>query len=143
MSFITIAQKLKDILDTVKNASGSALSATFDYDPGYTSSLGFPYACVVNKTAEEEALDTANNQTLYHFVLRVCDVNSTKTQVEQNIRNCADQLLAELRKRENMTFGGTVDKVYPFQVNFFWDNSQQTPMRVCEITVDVLMHYSI
>lgn len=92
-----------DILTTVKTTSDN-LSAVFQYDPGYTDELGFPYACVVTKGVTEEALDTANNQALYRFTIRAVDVSTDKAQVETTMRGLADDLLAELRKRANMTF---------------------------------------
>jgi len=88
-------------------------------------------------------LDTATNQTLYRFSIRVCDVNKDKAQTEETIRSLVDEILAELRKREHINFGGLVDRVLPFEVTFGWENSGQTPMRWGEIRVDVLMHYAI
>jgi len=59
------------------------------------------------------------------------------------MRGLADDLLAELRKRANAQLGGLVDRVLPFDVNFAWDNGQQTPTRVLEINIDVLENHSI
>lgn len=105
MTFINIASELKDIIDTVKSGSGASyLSETFSYDPGYTDDSGFPYACVINRGASESHLDTATNKTLYRFVIRACDVNKDKAQLETTLRTLCDLILAELRKRANITF---------------------------------------
>lgn len=87
-------------------------------------------------------MDTVYNQALYRFIIRACDVNKDKAQLETTIRSLADEILAELRKRANLTFDGTVDRVLPFTVTFGWDNSQQVPLRYVEIGVDVLMNYT-
>lgn len=143
MSFINISSEIFDIIETVKDVPSAYLSAVFSYDPGYTDDDGFPYACIIAKGATEEHLDTATNQTLYRFVIRACDVNKDKAQTEVTVRSLVDEILAELRKRAHINFGGTVDRVLPFEVTFGWDNGTQTPMRWAEIAVDVLMHYSI
>lgn len=143
MSYITIASELLDIITTVKNVPSAYLSEVFWYDPGYTDDSGFPYACIINRGGTEEHLDTATNQTLYRFSIRVCDVNKDKAQTETTIRSLVDEILAELRKRGNLQLGGAVDRVLPFEVTFWWENGTQTPMRYAEIQVEVLMHHSI
>lgn len=143
MSYVTIASELLDIITTIKNRPSAYLSEVFWYDPGYTDDSGFPYACVVSRGGTEENLDTATNQALYRFSIRACDVNKDKAQTETTIRSLVDEILAELRKRANIQFGGAVDRVLPFEVSYGWDNGTQTPIRWAEIQIDVLMHHSI
>lgn len=144
MSFVNIANQIYDILVDIKDAPSAYLAEVFNHDPGYTDDSGFPYACVINRGATEEHLDTATNQTLYRFVVRACDVNKDKAQTETTVRSLVDEVLAELRKREHINFGGTVDRVLPFEVTFGWsENTSQVPMRWAEIEVNVLTHFSI
>jgi hypothetical protein len=143
MTFVAINTALKSILDTVRDASGSVLAATFDYEVSYTDEDGTPYACIVNRGAEETALDSCSNQTLYKFSIRVIAVNKDKSLMESTMRTLADDILGELRKRVHLTLGGIVDRVLPFVVTWHWDNGQQVPLRYFEIEVSVLKNFAI
>lgn len=101
MSYKIIADELLSIITTVKSTS-PYLSEVFGYDPGYTDDSGFPFACVVNRGGTEEHLDTATNQALYRFSIRVCDVNKDKAQTEETIRSLVDEIMTELRKRAHI-----------------------------------------
>jgi len=141
MSFYAIGQNLKTILDTVKTNSGR-LANVYDYDSPDTDT-GYPYATLTPKQAEEESLDTAFNQTLYKFVIRAVDVNKDKAVMEATMRKLADDILGELRKGANQTFGGTVDRVLPFTVSWGWENTNQLPSRFFEVSVEVLKDFAI
>lgn len=142
MGFVNIASSLKTILDTVKTNTNK-LQAVFDYDvPGPVD--GYPYACIAQQGAVEDPLDTANNKSLYTFIIRVVDVAQDKTLTEAKMRSLADAILAELRKRENATFGGAADKVFPFKTTWRWSSgSDQIPQRILEIEVTIQQSYSI
>lgn len=142
MSYKIIADELLSIITTVKSTS-DYLAEVFWYDPGYTDDSGFPFACVVNRGGTEEHLDTATNQALYRFSIRVCDVNKDKAQTEETIRSLVDEIMTELRKRAHIQLWGLVDRVLPFEVSFSWENANQTPMRCADIQIDVLAHHSI
>lgn len=141
MSFYAIGQSLKTILDTVQTNSGR-LANVYDYDSP-DPDTGYPYATLTPKQAEEESLDTAFNQTLYKFVIRAVDVNKDKAVMEATMRKLADDILGELRKGGNQTFGGTVDRVLPFTVSWGWENTNQMPSRFFEVSVEVLKDFAI
>lgn len=103
MSFYAIGQSLKSVLDTVQAGGGNRLSVVYDYDAPDTGT-GYPYATLTPKAAEEESLDTSTNQILYSFVIRAQDVQKDKATMEATMRRLCDDILAELRKRANITF---------------------------------------
>lgn len=141
MSFYAIGQSLKTVLDTVQTNSGR-LANVYDYDSPDTDT-GYPYATLTPKQAEEEALDTAFNLTTYKFIIRAVDVNKDKTTMEATMRRLADDILAELRKQANQTFGGTVDRVLPFTVAWGWDTANQMPSRFFEVSIEVVKDFAI
>jgi hypothetical protein len=142
MSFYAIGQSLKSVLNTVQSAPSSRLAVVYDYDSPETGT-GYPYATLTPKGAEEESLDTATNQTLYSFVIRCQDVQKDKSTMEATMRRLCDDILAELRKASNITFGGSVDRVLPFTVSWGWDTANQIPSRFFEIEVQVLRNFQI
>jgi hypothetical protein len=75
--------------------------------------------------------------------LRAVDVGKDKTTTETTVQTLADAILAELRKRANITLGGIADRILPFRVSFKWDNNGQTPFRYCEIEIDILVSHNI
>ena len=140
---ISIVNALYAILQKVLSDHPELVWAIFAHDPWSTDDDGYPYMCIVDKGATEEVLDTAMNQTLYSFAIRVVDVNKNRAQTVETVRKLTDALLVELRKREHLTLGGVADRVLPLEVVFAWDIWNQTPVRYCEINVDVLTHASI
>jgi len=141
MSYVNITSKLFEIMETVRDDSN--LAVVFNYDPWFTDESGFPYSCIVTNTATEESLDSCNNQTLYQFLIRTIDATKSKVITETVLRTICDRFLTELRKRENITLGGVVDRLLPFEVTWWWDTSNQTPMRYFEISITALCHNSI
>ena len=142
MSYVSIASKLKDVIDIVRDASGSKLATTFDFDsPTTDQTTGFPYAMVSTWPMDEDMLDSATNEALYTFVIRACDANKDKATMETNMRGLADDILAELRKRVHLFLDDTADKVLPFKVEWSWTNNGDVPMRVCDIRIQILYHY--
>lgn len=142
MSFYAIGNSLNTILTTVKNATGSRLQEVYNYDAPDTGT-GYPYATIGTPEAEENVLDTATNETVYKFTIRSVDVNKDKANMEQTMRRLADDILTELRKAANQTFGGTVDRVFPFTVKFSWGMEGNVPSRICEIQVEVSKEFTI
>jgi hypothetical protein len=137
MTFVNIASRLYTIIQNVKNAPWSKLSGVFSYDPSYTDEAGFPYASIINRGATESLGDQCENITLYAFSIRVCDVVNDKTLTENTLRSLCDDILAELRREVNLDLSGTVEKIYPLQVSWGWDNTSQNPLRFFEISMDV------
>lgn len=140
MSFYSIGNALKTILDTVKVGS-TILADVFNYDSP-DANTGYPYACVVLKEGDEEALDTFNNAANYRFFIRAVDVNKDKAAMEQTMRQLCDEIMAELRKAGHQTLGGTVDRVQPFKISWGWQTQQDLPSRFFEIEIEVMKDIS-
>lgn len=141
MSFQAIGASLKTILDTVKAAS-TRLQIVYE-TPSPDTDTGYPYATISPASAVEEELDTATNQTLYKFVIRAVDASNSKATMEATMRNLCDEILAELRKGAHQTFGGTVDRVLPFNVSWGWETTNTLPSRFFEIEIEVLKNFDI
>lgn len=142
MSWNAIANEIKSILDTVKGAQNSRLQEVYNYDAP-DADTGYPYATLGDDGAEESSLDTMSNQAIYNFVIRVVDVNKDKSAMVVNMRKVVDDIMAELRKREHITLGGTVDRFLPFVVSWGWESTNQVPTRICEIKISVLKDFTI
>lgn len=141
MSYYDISQKLKTILETVRDGAGGRLAAV--YDTQVPTTPGYPYATLSTGEATEESLDTELNSTLYRFTIRAVNVSEDKVATETTMRKLADDLLAELRKRENQTLGGTVDRFLPFSLNWGYESGSTVPNRYFEIRLEILKHYPI
>jgi hypothetical protein len=141
MSYYTISQSLKTILETVRDGGGNRLASI--YDTQVPTSPTYPYATLSTGEATEESLDTATNTTLYRFTIRAVNVAEDKVTTETTMRKLADDILAELRKRANQTLGGTVDRFLPFTLSWGWENGSTVPNRYFEIRLEILKHFSI
>lgn len=141
MSYYDISQKLKTILETVRDGGGGRLSSVYDTLVPETTS--YPYATISNGDANEKALDTSNNVALYRFTIRAVNVTQDKVAGEATMRRLADDILAELRKRANQTLGGTVDRFLPYTLTWGWEGGNTTGNRFFEISIEVLKDYSI
>ena len=80
MSYYSIAEELKDILDTIVSATNSNLAIAYDWDN--QESEKYPFASLITKDATEEFLDTATNQVTYNFSIRVVSINKNKSTLE-------------------------------------------------------------
>lgn len=141
MSFYDIGQELYDVLDTVKTG-GTRLAAIYNYQIASTEVEAFPYAYVAPGPSEEKELDTASNQALYNYTIRATDVYTDKAATEVTMRQLADDILSELRKRVNQNLGGLADRVH-FNTQFYSDTGNGSPVRYFEISVEVMRNFSI
>lgn len=141
MSYYAISQKLKTILETVRDGAGGRLAEI--YDTQVPTSPEYPYATISSGDATEDTLDTELNKTLYRFTIRAVNVSEDKVATETTMRKLADDILAELRKRENQTLGGTVDRFLPYTLTWGYENGNTVPNRYFEIQLEILQHYSI
>lgn len=142
MTYISIASALKSILTTVKGAVWSKLAEVYDYDmPSPEDATGYPYACISNGEMHEEILDTVDNLATYTFLLRVIDIANDREATEANMRGLADDIMAELRKKTNLYLWGAYN-ILPFTLSWKWESGSSTPIRVCEITVQVQKSFS-
>ncbi len=140
MSYYAIADKLETILNTVK-ANGTRLAAV--YDTQVPEAIEYPYATISNGDANEKALDNQFNITLYRFIIRVVNIGTDKVAVEATLRQLADEIMAELRKRENQTLGGTVDRFLPYTLTWGWEIGNTPGNRFFEINLEVMKDFSI
>ena len=141
MSYTWIATKLKAILDIVQSTSPRL---AFVYDTQVPDSPSYPYATLSSGEMKEEELDTWSNIALYSFTIRAVNVAIDKETSEATMRWLADDLLSELRKRENQTLGGTVDRFLPYTLNWWYENSAwSVPSRFFEIKMEIMKNYSI
>jgi hypothetical protein len=107
----------------------TTLSAVYNYDVKTYNS--FPTATIWVIEWEEIFLDTGNNSDNLIFKIKVVDQNKNIDTMEARMRLLADNILWELRKRENQTLNNTVCKI-TFSINWGWIDDEQ-PMRVFEI----------
>ena len=141
MSFYDIGQELYDILVYIRDNT-TRLDSVYNYPVPSNDAEGFPYAYVTPGTWDEKELDTASNQALYNYTIRATDVGKDKASMDITIRQLADDILSELRKRGRQDLGGIADRLR-FSTQFYWDTANGTPLRYVEISVEVLRNFSI
>jgi len=105
------------------------LASVYNYDVKTYNSV--PCATITPLDIKETPLDQATNIDEVPFRIRVVDKNKDVANMEARMRTLADEILTELRKRENITLNWTVCNVN-FWVTWGWLDDQQ-PMRTFEI----------
>lgn len=139
MWYVNIWNSIASILNWL--IAGTTLTAVYNYD--VKEAMSFPYAVVSAQTWEENILDTASNEIIYWFVIRIIDTNKDIANMETRMRTLVDNVLAELRKKINLTLSWSVIKFLPFTINWGWYDWPQFPVRVCEIKVSIVETFNI
>lgn len=121
--------EIKNILNSL--ITTTTLTAVYNYDIKEINS--FPIAKITTIDWEETVLDTANNEDNLNFKITVIDQNKSVENMETRMRLLVDNILSELRKKQNQTLNNTVCS---FNMSFvWWWLDLEHPMRVCEITL--------
>ena len=135
--FSTISSKLYDIVNWL--IATTKLASVYNYDVKTYDTV--PCASITPLDSTEIVLDTITNQDNIPFRIRVVDKNKDQANMEARMRLLADQILAELRKKENITLGWTICNM-TFAINWGWLDDEQ-PMRTFEITCNTTSINSI
>lgn len=125
--FSTISSELYTIMNSL--VATTKLASVYNYDVKTYDSV--PCATITPLDITETPLDTATNLDTVPFRIRVVDKNKWVADMEARMRTLADDILTELRKRENITLNGSVCNMN-FQVTWGWLDDEQ-PMRTFEI----------
>lgn len=125
--FSTISNAIKTILDWL--VAGTTLASVYNYDVKTYDVI--PCATITPLDTEETILDTATNLDKVQFRIRVVDRNKSIEDMEVRMRILADNVLWELRKKENISLWWTVCNV-EFAVQWGWLDDEQ-PMRTFDI----------
>lgn len=135
--FSTISNEIYTIINWL--VATTKLAQVFNYDVKTYDKV--PCATITPLEATEIPLDTANNTDTVPFRIRVVDKNKTISSMEARMRTLCDEILAELRKRENITLNWTVCNTN-FSVTWWWLDDEQ-PMRTFDIIVTCTVTNSI
>lgn len=135
--FWTISNEIYTIINWL--VASTKLAQVFNYDVKTYDKV--PCATITPLEATEIPLDTANNTDTVPFRIRVVDKNKSISSMEARMRTLCDDLLAELRKRENITLNWTVCNT-TFSVTWWWLDDEQ-PMRTFDIIVTCTVTNSI
>jgi len=129
-------------IETILNGliGSTTLTAVNNYDA--KTSQTFPYANISTRDGLEDFLDTCHNSITYKFLIRVIDRNKDVEIMEARMRLLCDNILEELRKKNNQTLWGSVLKFWPFSVVWGWFEWQE-PSRTFEISVDITKIFNI
>jgi len=125
--FSEISNELYTIINSL--VATTKLASVYNYDVKTYNSV--PCATITPLDIVEIPLDTVTNMDTVPFRIRVVDKNKSVESMEARMRTLADELLAELRKRENITLNWTVCNIN-FGVTWGWLDDQQ-PMRTFDI----------
>lgn len=125
-----IWNEIKNLLNGL--IATTTLTAVYNYDIKEINS--FPIAKITTMDGVETVLDTFTNQDNLIFKISVIDQNKSVEVMEARMRLLIDNILNELRKKENQTLNNTVCN---FWISFVWGwLDLEQPMRVCEITLN-------
>ena len=125
--FTTISSKLYDIVNWL--VATTKLASVYNYEVKTYDSV--PSATITPLDTIETVLDTVNNQDDISFRIRVVDKNKSVALMEARMRTLCDAIIAELRKKTNITLGGTICNM-TFNITWGWLDDEQ-PMRTFEI----------
>jgi len=135
--FSTISNELYTIINWL--IATTKLASVFNYDvKEYTS---VPCATITPLDVTEWVLDTVTNIDTLPFRIRVVDKNKDLANMEARMRTLADDILAELRKKENITLWWNACNM-TFTIGWGWIDDSQ-PMRIFDITCIVTVTNSI
>ena len=123
-----------DALDTILTTliATTTLNNVTNYDlKQYT---GFPCITISPVDWGEVFSDTANNEDNFKMRVRVVDQNKSIATMEPRIRLLVDQIIAELRKKDNAELWNTICS---FTMTFVWGwLDDQFPTRICDIIIE-------
>lgn len=139
MSFKTTKDKLKTILDGL---TGTTSAKLFAESFGYLEPSPKKFPCAMIGTfagSSEQTIDSAYNGTTMQFVIRCYFENENDQSTHDLLLTTLDSLLAELRKDDNYTLGGTVQRldVAPNIIVYYTDQTEQ-PVIGFDIVINVL-----
>ena len=129
--FSTISNEIYTIINGL--VATTKLAAVYNYDVKTYNSV--PAATITPLDTTEVVLDTVTNMDTIPFRIRVVDKNKNVETMEARMRLLADNIIAELRKKENITLNWTACNM-TFWIVWGWLDDQQ-PMRTFDITCTV------
>jgi len=97
--FSTISNELYTIINSL--VATTKLASVYNYDVKTYDSV--PCATITPLDTVETVLDTITNQDIVPFRIRIVDKNKDIANMEARMRTLADEVLAELRKKTNIT----------------------------------------
>jgi len=97
--FSTISNEIYTIINGL--VATTKLAAVYNYDVKTYNSV--PAATITPLDTTEVVLDTVTNMDTIPFRIRVVDKNKNVETMEARMRLLADNIIAELRKKENIT----------------------------------------
>lgn len=128
MSYTGISGGIKNILDDVKS-----LQAVYTEEP--QNLLVYPCAAISAVSHTDEFADTSRNRRTFTFVIRLYQRVNDPTHGESVLLGIADDVLEALE--EDPTLDGTCNFARPTRGAWSYVE-RETPVRVCEITVEAL-----
>jgi len=126
------AEKLTDILSSL--IGSTKLQAVYNYDIKQVDV--YPIAIVRVKDGESDFFDTTNNEMTSSYTIAIVNENKTVATSETVMRELVDDVLLELNKKENLTLGGTVNRIIPRNISWGWSETNES-VRICDITIEV------
>lgn len=119
--------------------STTKLNKVFNYDvKKYT---GFPCATISPLDWDNLFFDSANDELLLQYRVRIVDQNVWIAAMEPRIRQLADEIITELSKKSNAWLNWTVCS-FTMWVSWWWLDDQM-PTRICDLNINARIITSI
>lgn len=112
----------------------TTLNAVFNYDIKTIES--FPSASISLQEWDEIYLDQLLNQIDIKYIIRIYDQNKSVALMEARMRLLVDNIMITLRNKSNCGLWWTANRI-TFSYKWWWQDNEQ-PIRVCEITCNIL-----
>ncbi len=129
MSYVSISGGIKDILDDITD-----LKEVYAEEP--QALLVYPCATISAVSHADNFADTARNQRTFTFMIRLYQRVNDVAHGESVLLGIADDVIGVIE--DDPTLGGTCDFARPTRGNWTYVE-RETPVRVCEITVEALL----
>lgn len=138
MSFQAIWNALKTKLDELITDSPQLVAAVYNYDIKVEDSPLTPCIIITPADGLETILDTAYNETIIPFYVRLLDqATDDRSAMENNIRSLADAVMEKIKDMAAVSYSNGATKRVTFTYKRGRTDTTE-PMRVFELLVEFL-----
>lgn len=136
MSFQEIGNALYTQILELKIAG--RLTEVYNYDVRVEEAFTTPCAIITPADSTEDILDTAYNEVIMPFHVKVIDEGSeNRAEMEDNIRDLVDVVTEKIKDMAEVSYSNGATKRKTYKHTWWWTNTP-IPMRMCEILIEFL-----
>lgn len=128
MTYVSIGSQLKGILDSI-----SEFNVVYEYEEKELAK--YPAATITALSHTDEFNDTAANNRVFTFNIRLYFRTDTEEDAESILRDLTDKVIVAVEN--DVTLDNTVDFARPTGARWLFQE-REVPVRVVEVTIEVV-----